>query len=57
MTEAFLRVHVTCRCGRVYFEGQNEALWACARRHAEDLQHLADFQNILREVRDSAHPA
>lgn len=41
--------HVVCRCGRVYFEGQHESLWACARRHAEEQRRVEELQRTRRK--------
>lgn len=27
---------VVCRCGRIYFDGESDKLWACARKHVEE---------------------
>lgn len=30
--------HVVCACGRIYFEGDSERLWTCAREHVRERQ-------------------
>jgi hypothetical protein len=41
--------HAVCSCGRIYFEPQSEALWACARQHVEERAALQIMKKIMRE--------
>lgn len=36
--------HVVCGCGRVFFDGENEGLWNCARAHVVERREMAAAQ-------------